>query len=187
MTGDKNLKKGFTILELVIVMAIFTVSAVSLGSAFLFTQKTQRGAGAKLTVNSEARFAFEAVAREIRRGTIDYSGYGGTISPVSQSELKLKDPSNRAIVFKRNSAGGIGAIQVSVDGGATWSDLTSGNVDAQVLNFYIVPSTDPFAQSPASNEQPRVTIAAVFKSLEKGAPQVPTVISTTVSSRFYGR
>ena len=190
MTGVKKERKslaGFTTLELILVLAIFVVTSTSLASTFLYSQRLERSTSAKLTADSEARFTIEAIAREIRRDQIDYFSYAGTIDPIDQTELKLKDLRGRSIIFKKNVVTGIGVAQVSVDGGVVWSDLTSNKVDVQVLRFYIAPATDPFATQAVSNEQPRVTIAGSFKSLEKDSPQLPTIISTTITSRFYGR
>ncbi len=186
-------KKGFTILELTVAMAIFVTASVALGSIFVYTNRNQRSAGANVRRDSDARFAFEAMAREARRGNIDYAGYAteyaGPIPLGAISDLRLFTPQGKLIIFKKNVVGSVGVIQVSSDGVA-WTDLTSREkTDVISLKFYVYPSTDPNGDPVSSppNVQPRVVIAASFRSQESGSSAASVTFSTTISSRIYGR
>lgn len=186
-------RKGFTIIELVLATAIFVTAAVALGGIFVYANKTQRYAGASVRRDSDARFAFEAMAREVRRGTIDYPGYateyGGAIPAGGISDLRLINPQGQLLLFQRALVGGKGVVQMSSDG-VTWTNLTSSTkVDVVALKFYVAPATDPFGPpSPTPpNIQPYVVMTASFRSQETDATAPVITFSTTISSRVYGR
>jgi len=179
---------GFTLAEIIVAMAIFTTAVTTLANIFLFSNKTQRKTQAVQETQTDARFAMEVMAQQIRRGVIDYDYYGGTISNNPQDVLALVDANNNQVQFKRELDGSRGVLQISQDGGATWSDLTPDSISISTLSFYLSPTTSPFVSSPATNQQPFVTIALHTTSTDtEGATLRPTFLQTSISTRQYVR
>lgn len=184
----KHNQSGFTIVETLVTMAIFTTALTSLANIFLFTNRSQRKTQAVQQSQTDARFALEVMAQAVRRGSLDYPYYGGTIAVNPQAVLALLDQSGNHIQFRRTVSGGNGLVQISQDNGVTWTDLTPNDVSVSTLSFYLSPSTDPFAAAPTSNTQPLVTIAmSTINTTIEGATLRPTYLQTTVSSRQYLR
>jgi len=181
-------KKGFTLAEILVAMAVFTTSVTSIANIFMFANRTQRKTQAGLESQTDARFAMEVMAQQVRRGNIDYAYYGGAIAANPQTVLAVIDNNNNHIQFRRQAAAGQGIIQISQDNGVTWADITPPEISVSTLAFYISPATDPFALVPAANQQPLVTIAlTTTNTTTEGASMQPMFIQTTVSSRQYLR
>ena len=180
---------GFTLVEMLVSIAIFVTSITSISAIFMYANRSQRATEAISEVQSDARFAMEVMAQQIRRGSVDYSSseYGGEIDSNPQDVLVLRDSANNQIWFKRALSEGRGIIQMSEDGN-TWYDISPSDINVNLLKFYIFPLTNPFLQSSISNNQPLVTIIMSTSSNEAvGQNLLPTFLQTTVSSRQYVR
>lgn len=181
-------QRGFTIVEMLVTMAIFTTALTTLANIFLYTNRSARKTQAVQQSQTDARFALEVIAQQVRRSSIDYTYYGGTIAANPQVVLALLDSSGNHIQFRRAVSGGNGIIQVSQDNGAVWTDLTPNDISVSTLAFYLSPSTDPFAASPTANTQPLVTVAmSTINTSVEGATLAPSYLQTTLSSRQYLR
>ncbi len=66
---------GFTLLEILIVVSIFTTSVIIMTDVFVLATRTQRRQAVVQKVHSDIRFALETIAREARLGQIDYDAY----------------------------------------------------------------------------------------------------------------
>ena len=187
-TSFRN-QSGFTLVEILISMAIFVTALTAVSAIFVFASDSQQKTLAISNTQADIRFAMEVISQQIRRGSIDYasSQYGGTISSNPQDVLVLRDSSNNQVWFRRNTSSGRGIVEMSEDG-STWVDLTPPSVSVDVLKFYLSPTTDPFINSPTTNQQPMVTVTMVSSSTETGAETLlPTYIQTTIASRQYVR
>ncbi|OJI07844.1 hypothetical protein BK004_00135 [bacterium CG10_46_32] len=180
---------GFTLVEIVVAIAIFVSAITAVSAIFTYSNRSQRTTLAISETQGDARFALEVIAQQIRRGSIDYADaqYGGSISSNPQDVLVLRDVLDNQVWFRRTTSGDRGIVEMSEDG-LLWVDLTPPTVSVDVLRFYISPSTDPFLASPATNQQPLVTITMVSSSTAVGTETIiPTYLQTTVSSRQYVR
>jgi len=72
-----NFLTGFTLMEMVVVLAVFSTTAVMAVDLFLTVTKIQRQTRNTQVAQSDARFVLEAMVKEIRNGTIDYEYYQG--------------------------------------------------------------------------------------------------------------
>ena len=186
---NQNNESGFTLVEVLVAIAIFVSSITAISAIFAYSSKSQRTTEAISEVQSDARFAMEVMAQSIRRGSIDYasSQYEGSIDSNPQAVLVLRDNANNQIWFKRAISGSTGVVQMSEDG-IEWFDLTPIDVDIDLLKFYLSPLTDPFSANPSINIQPKVTIVMTTSSAtDVGEHLLPTFLQTTVSSRQYVR
>ena len=191
------MKKGFTLIEMIVVLAIFSVATVVIVDIFMMASRSQRRTLTVQKIQSEARFSMEAIAREARMDMIDYAFYGGTINEIPTSILALRDQDDNQIIFKKSSedcpSGTDQCLVVSIDGGANWASITSKGVRVVSLNFYIAPTVDPFLLNVddgtyASDNQPRVTIVLSVEGVGVRSEEQTTVnLQTTVSNRIYRR
>ena len=185
----QNNISGFTLIEVVVAIAIFVTAMGAVSTIFMYANKSQRVTEAVSEVQSDARFAMEVMAQQIRRGSIDYasSQYNGSIDSNPQDVLVLRDSANNQVWFRRFVLEGRGIAQISEDGSA-WYDLTPPDITVNLLKFYLSPSTNPFSSNPSVNNQPLVTVVMSTSSAENiGENLLPTFLQTTISSRQYVR
>ena len=97
-----NKKNGFTLVEVLVAIAIFSTAIMVVFSIFVNSQNLQQRTLAIQRGQSDARYALELMLKEFRLGEVDYeySGYaGGISSPVS--ELSLRN--NQGVPVDRKS------------------------------------------------------------------------------------
>ncbi|MEK7188923.1 MAG: type II secretion system protein [Patescibacteria group bacterium] len=180
---------GFTLVELLVAIAIFVTALTAASAIFTYANRSQRATKAVTDMQSDARFGLEVISQQIRRGSIDYAStqYGGAIASNPQDVLVLRDSALNQVWFRRTVSETRGVVEMS-ENGAAWSELTPPSVSVDVLKFYLSPATDPFSASPAANEQPRVTVVMVTSSTATGVETLlPTYLQTTITSRQYVR
>ncbi len=183
------IQHGFTLIEILVTLAIFMSAISAVGAIFLFSNNTQRKTAAIQQTQTDARFAMEVMAQQVRKGSIDYdsSEYSGSISSNPQEVLVLRDADNNQVWFQKGTNGSRGVVQIS-DDGSSWNDITPTDISVDLLQFYISPTTNPFATSPSTNQQPMVTIVLTTSNVStEGEGLPPTRIQTTISSRQYVR
>ena len=201
-----NIKKsgaGFTLMEMIVAIGIFVFAILAIMGVYTYATRGLRETTQGQKTLSEIRFDIETMAQKIRTSEIDYSkdfdldlsedGSSGIID--SEPELYLKnendlnemhywyDDVNNSIKLQINAASPVDLIDTS-------------NISVEKLNFYITPTQDPFELqedgggnlSYDANQQPKVTIVAVFKS-KSARPSEEDIIylQTTVSTRVYKR
>lgn len=190
-------KKGFTLVEMMVVLAIFSMATVVIVDIFMMASKAQRRTLAIEKVQSDARYSMEAIFREVKMDMIDYgwAGYAGGIT-LPEDALALRDADDNSVIFKKSAddcpVGTAACLAVSLDGGLTWASITSEGNNVEDLKFYIDPAVDPFLMNAGhvydSDNQPRVTIALTTKGIGGRAEEQQTIyLQTTVSGRIYRR
>jgi len=81
MTGTHNphrLQKGFTLIELIIAIGLFSIIVTIAVGGFVNVLRTQRQVSGLIAVQSNAGLALEQMAREIRTGYLFCRDIGGT-------------------------------------------------------------------------------------------------------------
>lgn len=178
-TEARRGSRGFTLIELIVAIAIFMVAAVAISAILINIFKAQRKAKIEQRVQAAGRLAMEILTQQIRDNTIDYAGYGGSIPSAAltydggyESTLRLRDPSDNPIT--------IGQAEVE-----SW---ISENVKVETLSFFIVPTQDPFLFG-GPDEQPRVTVLLIVADRDavKVEEQAFLRLQTTISTRIYRR
>lgn len=208
MTGKtvRQSQKGFTLMELLVVLGIFSMVVTAASDIFMLTGRSQRRVFGLERTQADARFVMEALTREIRTGRIDYEYYAerevrqGTIFGAPETELALVDSTDTPIRFFLSdddtasdcAADSAPCLLVSVDGGPA-SAITPKGVSVSTLAFYISPLSDPTefdigTGTFLTNEQPRVTIVLSLDSMAgRTDEQAHLVLQTTVTNRRYDR
>lgn len=193
-------QSGFTLVEVIMASAIFVTAMVAVADMFASINNSQRKTQSIQETSTDARFAFEAMAREARLAAIDYSYYSGSLSASGESVLALRNTTNQPIRFSTQTdpaicpSGSSACLAVCIVETCTtgdWVSLTPKNVEVGYLLFYIEPLLSPFVSVGSgfqSNIQPRVTIVMQTSSTKQDdASQGDLRMQTTVSSRRYLR
>ena len=187
MKKVKQKNKGFSILELLVSIALFTVAIVTGAGLVLAISTAQKKAVSLQEIQDNIGFAFEAMSREIRTGKNYYCG-------VDNSDLKLtaedvKDcpiggvPDGGVLFSFVNQLGQTavyrvfnGQLEKSSDGGSTFLALTSDKVDINNMKFYV------YGSSSADDIQPKAIVVLGAKTGEKFVLEIN--LQTTISQRI---
>ena len=150
---SKRTTAGFTILELMIAVALFVVLVIVLINIYLLTLHSQRQTAARQAVLNSVRYVMETISRQVRISEIDYGyAYNNDAEPGidgSENELALIDPDgNRIVYYLENS-------QLLADVGGIQYGLTSADaIEVINLDFFIDPVTNPFTEERCNGALP---------------------------------
>lgn len=209
MLGKKNKKSkinkfvqtGFTLMEVVIALAIFATATIVITDIYIMAQRTQTKLAGQTKVQSDARFVMEVLTREVRLNGIDYdyiASQGDTPSD-GLDYLPLKDNLGNTVLFTISidtadvcSANATQCLAVQ-KGNSVLASITPEGVNVNSIKFYIYPDNDPFVLDTVNwqypnDDQPWVTIVLVSETI--GLREIEDSISylqTTVSTRQYKR
>jgi len=174
-----NDKKGFTLLELIVAVGIFSIIVVSATSIFQQVIEGQRRAIATQNTQESVRYVLETISKEIRNAKInddsspDCGGIdaGKIFKLVSANELKFKNQYGNCVIYKLDS----GAFKISRDNGTFFLPITPDNVQLSNLNFIL-----------KSGGQNAVTVAIKIENNTTNTRfKSPLELQTTISSRYY--
>ncbi|MEY4722720.1 MAG: hypothetical protein RLZZ324_233 [Candidatus Parcubacteria bacterium] len=197
-------QKGFTLMELLVVLGIMSMVVTAASDIFLLTSRSQRKIFGLERTQADARFTMEAMAREIRTGQIDYAYYAARTPALAtpDTELALIDSTGAPLRFAMSDAttaancydaASTPCLLVTTGGAVTPSPITPQGVAVINVKFYVTPTADPDVFVPATgtysgSSQPKVTIVMVLQSTaERSSEQSTVSLQTTVSSRRYRR
>jgi len=208
----KNLIKqqknpGFTLVEIMVALTIFSTTFMISLAIFANSQKVQQRTLSVQQGQSDARYALELISRYIRLGEIDYEYY-------VQNGISLADPNNPpSILALRDSAGlparfqlannliqlctifsqtGILPNQSESCQASSWVNLTPANIRVDNLDFYISPAADPYLFDSTGLEyeggdyQEMVTIV-LETTINPTKDNYSTHFQTTITPRVYRR
>ncbi len=195
-------------MEMIVVIALFSVLITATSDIFIRAQRTQRKTAALQRLQDDASYLMQKVASELQAGTLDYSAYANAQS-CDDSQVSTITPvsGNATLVFRRFDGSHLfiqKASDVCVDeqsspcfvvsdDGTNWSSASSKGVKIESLLFYISPDKDPFTYCDANsaylrNSQPRVTVVLTASAVVTGVKDpVRLSVQTTISSREYKR
>ncbi|MBI3046374.1 MAG: prepilin-type N-terminal cleavage/methylation domain-containing protein [Candidatus Harrisonbacteria bacterium] len=152
---------GFTIVELLVAITLFSVIVAIATGTFIQALRTQRGAAGLIAANSNASLAIEQISREIRTGRA-FSLSGGVLNFTNAKE--------QAVSYRLNNE----SIERIVGGEA--GIITAANAKVAKLNFILA------GESSTDGLPTKITVI-----LEIGAPEAAGAkinLQTTVSSRI---
>jgi len=158
--------RGFTIVELLVSIAIFSLVTSFGVTVFIRSLRAQRSVVALISANDNASLAIEAVAREIRRGR-DFSTSG-------DGELRFFNAEQHEVRYRFESQSH--SITRS-DNGTGFFPVTAKNIVVEDAHF-LVSDGDALRTM-----MPRVTISLRLGSPDRDIKEATTEIHTTVSSR----
>lgn len=192
MLHDSRKSMGFTLVEMLLALAIFSVVVTVAADLFLAFQKTSRKTENLETVVANTRLVVERIASAVRSGSIDYATYtdlGGVDSEATNGQLYLLDSSDRKMSFTYTDD----TIVLTLFNGNSEA-LTGDAIRVLDAQFFVLPIQDPFAFNTTtghylSDNQPRVKISlSLDNNLAENNPDYTRYdVQTTISSRVYKR
>jgi prepilin-type N-terminal cleavage/methylation domain-containing protein len=159
--NKKTIKKGFTLIEVLVSVSIFSiVMLVASGAVFSIVDANKKAHSLK-SVMTNLNFALESIARDTRVGS-KYSCNGGgdcTVNPSTKFSYKAnRDLDGNSLIddFVEYSLVGE-AIQKRVYGGSRSSigNITASEVHIQSLKFYVIGT----AAAPGDLKQPKLLLS----------------------------
>lgn len=163
--------KGFTLIEILVSISIFSVVMLITTSGFIGALRTQRQSSAFTYVNDDLSSVLEQMAREARTG--ENFCANGTLCP-SSSVLSFVNASGMTVTYCLQ---GDALERVLGSDCASGSEVTSNNVSVQYLKFIIS------GNQSNSGYPPRVTILVGAKPKDKTSAFFMANLQTTVSAR----
>jgi len=187
-------KMGFTIMETVMVLGVFTIAATYSLAIFVQSNMVQKRTANIQQTLADARYTLEVMAREFRMGRLDFDYYGSPLPQMPVEELAVIDQDNNTVRFRRSQIPETERFVVQLYYNGEWLDITPEDLNVTRLDFYLAPDESPWVFQVGgypNNFQPRVTIVMETESLllEGGTVQEPRIshFQTTVTSRKYLR
>jgi prepilin-type N-terminal cleavage/methylation domain-containing protein len=188
-------KKGFTLIEMMVAMAIFVMFLGVLIGSYTDIVKSQQEANDYRILYSEARRVFDKITEEVRNGAIYYSDFTDywsvnndliLISPDGERQVKFKyddDPDVMNVWFGE-------VINKIPDDKYLLVSPENERLSVAEFNVFVSPSDDPYKLENVYKDklqfQPKVTVFATFEmERRKGGDPYSVDLQTTVSSRFY--
>ncbi|MCX6738201.1 MAG: prepilin-type N-terminal cleavage/methylation domain-containing protein [Candidatus Parcubacteria bacterium] len=164
-------KKGFTLVEIMVVTAIFSILIITISSIFIASLKAERSILASKKVLGELSYAVEYMTRSLRMAEKDTSGTcipnGSNYQITARGGIKFINAlkSNACQEFFINNA------KIKYATGTEELELTSSAVNILKLNFEIANETE------SDNLQPFVTIYIEANTPNSSVLQLQTSIS----------
>jgi prepilin-type N-terminal cleavage/methylation domain-containing protein len=197
----KTNNKGFTLIEMLVVLAIFSTFVVLASDLFLTINRVQREIRTSERVLSESRYILETIAQDVRAGLIDYKTYGNPADPTDAivnpaNELIYISQASERVRIKKDttfcpSSLSQPCVLISRDDGATWASMTPLGVKVTDLKFIVQPEQDPFyfdGVTWLSDEQPILTIIITLAATSEISKKDFEIHNqTSISVRRYGR
>jgi type II secretory pathway pseudopilin PulG len=192
--------RGFTTVEMVVSIGMFTTLTLIISGAFLSVTDAARKARATRIAVDNVSSALDYMAREIRLGlyfrcendtvspigpttpldtplACPFSGTGGNVLTFERAGGSLLVTSDQMVFWHES-----GRLWRSTNGGVTKEALTAPELDISDFRFYVDGVAYSVAGSPA--DQPRITL--IVRGIANGnntRVRVPFSIQTTLSVR----
>lgn len=182
--------RGFTLIEVIMVLGIFTIATTAAMSIFVSANKASRRTLALARVGTDARWVMEKMVEDIRLGTVEY-GSTAIQNPIERLRLRTVEGELLEYGLEQDAAicgEGVTRCLAFARGNVAATTMTPKNMEVRRLDFYVWPITNPFIESATVRGQPRVTI--VMETATTGGKkeeQSTLALQTTVSTRVYKR
>ncbi|MFH1523314.1 MAG: prepilin-type N-terminal cleavage/methylation domain-containing protein [Patescibacteria group bacterium] len=189
--------KGATLLEMLVAVALFSVTMLSATQIFSMVVEGQRNSIAAQNIQENMRYAFETMAKEIRMARGAHGGSSCDLSPVGTTAFKVFNTSESMeasnfgdeLYFENKNGDCVryyleddaGISRLKVDRDINSAFITPDDLNLEKLLFYI--------EDDEANEfheiQPSVTIMMEARAMRKEMHKQEMKIQTTISSRYY--
>ncbi len=190
-------KKGFTLVETMVAIAVFSLVMVAAMSALLNVIDANNKAKSIKTAINNISFALEGISKDMRMGT-DYSCYNDTnfvrtcLNGGSIIGFRSSKAGNPYVYYKYiDDVPGISPGQilscvggnVGVDCTGTYSALTSSEVNLTNVRFYVLGVQEPLPDAP-NRTQPRMIMTVSGEAGSKEQTRTTFNLQTGVSQRI---
>lgn len=174
--------RGFTLMEVVIAIGIFSIVSLVVSSIFMNVNNLQRTTANYQRLQNDGRYMIEKMAREIRGRELILIEDTNPTSMVSFYEDKTgQNEPGQTVQIKYDSIAK--DLNYSVDG--LTQKLNADDVIVESVKFYVLP-IQSFGTT--INVQPRVIILLKIKNKSSDVRNIRSlVLQTTISSKIYKR
>ena len=188
------MKRGFTLIEMLVVMALFMTLMLVVSDIFLSVSMVQRKTLAVEQGAKEMQFVMEQIAQAVRLNKINYSYYNLPLTG-KIGELALIDRDQKETIFSLTSTNCAVGVTKCVKRSAAGVEtiLSPNNLEMEKFDFAILPLVDPYvydeiAKKFASDEAPLVSIYLIAKDITAGVDDVKKIVlQTSITTRYYER
>lgn len=152
----RNQKAGFTLIEMIIAVAIFSLVLIVATNIYLIINNSQRKIVTLQKIQEDVRFLFDAIAQDIRLSSINYDYYQDNSiglhpdrSGFENNLLALIDQSGEQIFYRFNDTSNnlqYCSGECSITNPDVWENITPEQVEIRNAKFIISPSADPFVE-----------------------------------------
>lgn len=182
-------KRGFTLIEMLVSVAIFSVVMVMALGALLALSEANRKAQLFSEAINNFQSSLDSISRAVRTGSEYHCGGGTyttrqdcTLTPGTQ--LAFLSATGQTVVYKRGSSSGEcanaqGCILRSQDGGSSYLSITSPDIVVTSLQFYVIGA--PLADG----IQPKTVILINGYIVGKSDQKTYFDVQTSVTQRIY--
>jgi len=186
MNGNLSHRKGFTLLEVIVAVGVFSVVLVIAGGALLGVISANRKARDLQTIMNGLSFVVDGMVRQIRTGTDYHCGSGSYSVPQvcsvgdTQEEMAFEaaggdsGSASDQVVYRLNGT----SIERSVDGGGSFSVLTAPEISIDTLKFWV------FGETNNDQIQPRVLVL-ITGVAGQGKEASPFTLQTNITQRIF--
>lgn len=188
--------RGFTLVEMMVAVAIFAiVMTVALGALLSMSESDRKAQTLKSVINN-LNFSLDSMSRSIRTGQYYHcDATQGTLtatrdcdgqSVAAASSFAFQPAQGGTTIYRLETSssalcgqtGQIGCIVRSTDGGVTYGAITSSEVYIDALKFYVTGAE-------SANVQPKITILISGVVKVSGVQTSPFSLQTSVTQRLY--
>ncbi|HEV7449573.1 MAG TPA: type II secretion system protein [Candidatus Paceibacterota bacterium] len=190
----KKQKRGFTLIEMLVSVAIFaTVMTIALGALLAMSESDRKAQTLKSVINN-LNFALDDISRTMRTGmTYDCNASGGTTATAHDcataasagTAVGFTSADNQNIRYCRGkytgsswSCDAAGAAILVSKAGASYAPLTSSEVIINNLQFYVTGAE-------SATVQPHVVILLSGSVQVSGSQTSSFDLETSVTQRLY--
>ena len=175
-------KRGFSLIEVIVSVALFSMIILSATEIFKLVIDSQRSALASQNVQESLKYFLEVTGKEIRMAQINQ----GTCPLVQTNKVYTVSagPLGDNLSFK-NYYGQCVTYSVVADGDNQRFQITRGGVSDLISPAKIKVDALHFLLNDVSSEQPTVTVNLKAHSLNTDKFQSDITIQTSITSRYY--
>ncbi len=156
-------RRGFTLIEVVVAVAVFTMTALMAVNLFLVFIQQQRRTLNQQELQNDARAVIEQITKDVREGSIDYAYYStnfagdqtklfSALGGTNNDCLVLRNSLNEQIryqlngtIIQRTMPASTDTAKSCTDLSLTWEPISPTSLSVDSFSFSISPSEDPFA------------------------------------------
>ena len=192
-------KKAFTLVELMVSVGIIIVVVLSAMGIYIKVIGTRQKSVGQLNIQEEGQYLMSLIVKDVRAGMVDYSAYDGNYCGVLGAGgvteqlclLDFSDTQNQ-ISYKREvnairgyleKCKGVVAGDDYCDDNDNYDSITMEDVSIERLDFYIMPTSNPFTPGSEEYNNPKVTVVLKLKSLIEKIGEKELVLQQTIPQR----